>query len=117
VSLKGFVGRDGLEAADYTILSAGDDVRGFVVDLTEAKHLDYRSVEILVRRRRQLRPRSRELAVAASLSDVRHIIRAMAASEVPVFPTLDEAIGWASGEAQEKAIAAPQARSRTATGH
>jgi anti-anti-sigma regulatory factor len=116
VALKGIVQRDALEACDYTIMSAGDDVRGFVVDLTEAQHLDYRSVDILVKRRKQLRPRSRELAVAASQSDVRHIIRAMAGSEVPVFATLDEAVGWASGESQEKAVAAPHARSRATSG-
>lgn len=112
VGLKGLVGRDGLEACDYQIMTAGEDIRGFVIDLTEAQHLDYRAVEILVKRRRQLRPRSRELAVAASLSDVRHIIRAMAGSDVPVFATLDEAIGWASGDSREKAVAAPQ-RGRT----
>lgn len=111
VRAEGVVERAGIEACDYLLSRAGDDVKGAVVDLSLATHLDYKAVVILVARRRVLRARGADLAVAAGLRDVRHILRAAAGAELPVFPTVEEAQAYVRGDAAMAVAAAPGRRS------
>jgi anti-anti-sigma regulatory factor len=98
VRIDGVVERDAIEAADYMMWRAGDEVTGAILDLSLASHIDYRAPVVLVARRRVLKARGGELAVVAARSDVRLIIRATAGSEIPVFPTKEEALAYVQGE-------------------
>ena len=98
VRAEGNVDRSGIEACDYLITRAGPDLQGAVVDLSNASHVDYRATVILVARRRVLKARGGELAIAAGKRDVRDIIRASGGSELQIFPTVDEALAFVRGE-------------------
>jgi anti-anti-sigma regulatory factor len=93
----GEVTRDAIETFDWAIAQAGD-IDGAVVDLSLATHIDYKAVVLLVARRRVLKAKGHELAVAAGLSDVRHILRASGGSELQVFATAAEALDYVRGE-------------------
>lgn len=99
VRAEGNVDRAGIEALDYLIMRAGD-VRGAVVDLSHATHVDYRATSILVARRRQLKARGGELAVAAGRREVRDVLRASGGGDVTVFVTVDEALAFVRGDAE-----------------
>jgi anti-anti-sigma regulatory factor len=113
VRLDGHVERAGIEACDYMLSSAGDSIGGAILDLSLAHHIDYRATVILVARRRVLRSRGRELAVVAARSDVRLIIRASAGSEIPVFPTREEAMAYVQGEPGPVVTAGTKSRSKS----
>lgn len=98
VRAEGNVDRSGIEACDYLITRAGPDIQGAVVDLSQASHVDYRATVILVARRRVLKARGGELAIAAGKRDVRDIIRTSSGNELQIFPTVDEAISFVRGE-------------------
>ncbi len=95
VRLCGSVDRAGLEAGDWLITQA--QARGAVVDLMEAEHIDYEAAPILVARRRVLKARGGELAVAAGRQVVRHILRAAVGIELQIFPTVPEALAFVRG--------------------
>jgi anti-anti-sigma regulatory factor len=99
VRAEGHVDRSGIEACDYLLSVAGAEMRGAVVDLTAATHLDFRAVEILAARRTKLKARGLELAVAAGKEEVRHAIRVGAGAEIPVLVTMDEAMSFVRGDA------------------
>jgi anti-anti-sigma factor len=105
VKAEGNVDRAGIEACDYLITRAGQDTKGAVVDLTQATHVDYRATVILVARRRVLKARGGELAIAAGSRSVRDIIRASAGSELQVFPTVDEALAYVRGDSELTVVA------------
>lgn len=98
VRLDGIVERAGIEACDYALMTAGDSISGAVIDLSLATHIDYRAAVILVARRRVLKAKGGELAVAAARSDVRNILRAVAGMEIPIFASTDEATKYVRGE-------------------
>lgn len=100
VRAEGDVDRAGIEACDYLITRAGPDLQGAVVDLTNATHVDYRAAVILVARRRVLKARGGELAIAAHKRDVRDILRASSGGELQLFPTVDEALAFVRGDAE-----------------
>lgn len=117
VRVDGIVERDAIEACDYMLWRAGDDITGAIVDLSLASHIDYRAAVVLVARRRVLKARGGELAVVAARSDVRLIIRAAAASEIPVFPTKEEALAYVQGEPGSVVTAgASKAKAKTIKG-
>lgn len=98
VHAEGVVDRSGIEACDYLIARA-TDATGAVVDLTQATHVDYRAASVLVARRRQLKAKGGELAIAAGRREVRDILRASAGAELQVFVSLEEATAFVRGEA------------------
>lgn len=100
VKAEGKVDRAGLEACDYLITRAGPDTKLAVVDLSNAETVDYRAVTILVARRRVLKAKGGELAVAASRREVRDVIRATAGGELQLFPTVAEAVSYLHGDEQ-----------------
>ena len=112
VKAEGVVDRAGIEACDYLITRAGPDTKGAVVDLTQATHVDYRATVILVARRRVLKAKGGELAVAAGSRSVRDIIRASAGSELQVFPTVDEALSYVRGDGEVAVVAAKKSVER-----
>ena len=99
VRAEGHVDRSGIEACDYMLSMAGIEMRGAIVDLTAATHLDYKAVEILSARRTKLKARGLELVVAAGKEEVRHSIRMGAGAEIPVLLTMDEAMAFVRGDA------------------
>jgi anti-anti-sigma factor len=99
VEAKGEVDRAGIEACDYLLSQAADQVMNAVLDLSDATYFDYRAAPILVARRRFLKARGGELAIAAGRAEVRNILRAVAGSEIPVFVTMEEAMAYVRGEA------------------
>lgn len=109
VRAEGVVDRAGLEACDYLITQAGPDIRGAVVDLSQATHVDYRATVILVARRRVLKAKGGELAVAAGRREVRDILRASTGAELQVFPTVEEALAYVRGDGDVVTGAAPAA--------
>lgn len=112
VRAAGDVDRACLESCDWLLGQAGD-VRHAVVDLSDATAIDYRAAPLLVPRRRVLRARGGELAVAAGSRQVRDVIRASTGAELQVFSTVAEAVTWLKGGAAGVA-AGPAARSRRA---
>jgi len=113
VRLDGIVERAGIEACDYALMTAGDSITGAVIDLSLATHIDYRAAVILVARRRVLKARGGELAVAAARSDVRHILRAVAGMEIPIFPSVAEATNYVRGEPMAEYATAAVGRARS----
>jgi anti-anti-sigma regulatory factor len=93
---EGVVDRAGLEACDYVLSCSPGKLA--VVDLTQATYVDYRAVGLLQARRRVLKARGGELAIAAGSREVRDEIRLGAAHELQVFTTLDEAVAYVRGE-------------------
>lgn len=107
VRAEGEVSRAAIEACDWA-LSQDPDIQGAVVDLSLATHVDYKAAVVLVARRRVLKARGFELAVAAGLTDVRHILRASAGTELQVFPTAEEAMAYVRGEGPFVTAGAPR---------
>lgn len=96
VRAEGEVDRAGLEACDYVL--SGVSGRTAVVDLSQATYVDFKAVGILVARRRVLKAKGGELAIAAGAEKVRHMLRVSAGNDVQVFPTVDEATAYVRGE-------------------
>ena len=101
---EGVVDRAGLEACDFVLASSAGKLA--VVDLTQATYVDYRAVGLLQARRRMLKARGGELAIAAGSRDVRDEIRVGAGHELQIFTTLDEAVAYVRGEGPVVAAAA-----------
>jgi len=113
VKAEGHVDVAGIEACDWLVASAGEKATGAVVDLTGATHVEYRSAPVLVHRRRVLRARGAELAIAAGKREVRDALRAGGGIDLPVFVTMDEAMAWVRGEGDTvAAVSASKVRSR-----
>lgn len=112
VRAVGDVDRACLESCDWLLTQSGADLRYAVVDLSDATGIDYRAAPLLVPRRRVLRSRGGELAVAASSRQVRDVIRASTGAELQVFPTVADAVAWVKGGGDGAATATARA-SRT----
>lgn len=97
VRAAGDVDRACLESCDWILSQEGAELRHAVLDLSDATAIDYRAVPLLVSRRRVLRTRGGELAIAAGSRQVRDVIRASTGGELQVFPTVGEAVGWVTG--------------------
>ena len=96
--IEGDVDRSSIEACEWMLSKRGPDLRHVVLDLSEATSMDLRGGPLLVSRRRVLKARGGELAVAAGLREVRDVIRASTGAELQVFPTVAEAMAWVKGE-------------------
>lgn len=101
---EGVVDRAGLDACDYVLSCSPGKLA--VVDLTQATHVDYRAVGLLLVRRRMLRAKGGELAIAAGSRQVRDEVRVGAGHELQVFTTLDEAVAYVRGEGPLVAVGA-----------
>jgi len=91
VAVRGELDRDALWAIDYTIGRASIEAGRIVLDLREVTHLDYAGVHELVARRRELRARGGELAVAVRNPYVTNILKASGGAELLLCRTPDEA--------------------------
>ena len=112
VRAVGDVDRACLESCEWLLSQAGAELRHAVVDLSEATSIDHRAAPLLVPRRRVLRARGGELAVAAGSRQVRDVIRATTGAELQVFPTVGEAVAWVKGELEGALAGPPKARLR-----
>lgn len=112
VRATGDVDRQCLESCDW-MLSQVEDLRHAVIDLSEATAIDYRAAPLLVPRRRVLRARGGELAVAAGSRQVRDVIRASTGAELQVFPTVADAVAWVKGDAPGVLAGPPRSARRT----
>ncbi|MFM2152171.1 MAG: hypothetical protein RL199_606 [Pseudomonadota bacterium] len=103
VRAEGHVDVSGIEACDWLVSSAGPKVKGAVVDLTGATYVEQAAARILTARRKMLKAKGGDLAVAAGRREVRDALRFAAGNDLPVFVTMDEAMGWVTGEGTEAA--------------
>jgi anti-anti-sigma factor len=98
VRAEGHVDVSGIEACDWLVASAGPRTKSAVVDLSGATYVEQAAARILAARRKILKARGGDLAVAAGRREVRDALRLAAGMDLPVFVTMDEAMGWVSGE-------------------
>lgn len=112
VRAVGDVDRACVESCDWLLAQAGADLKHAVIDLSDATGIDYRAAPLLVPRRRVLRARGGELAIAASSRQVRDVIRASTGAELQVFPTVADAVAWVKGAAAVAAAPARAGRTR-----
>jgi anti-anti-sigma factor len=96
VSVRGELDRDALWAIDYTVGRASIDSGRIVLDLREVTHVDYRGVAALVDRRKELRGRGGDLAIAVRNPYVANILKAAGGSELVLCRAPEEAFGRAA---------------------
>lgn len=109
VHAEGHVDVSGIEACDWLVASAGPRTKTAVIDLTRATHVEQAAARILAARRKLLKAKGGDLAIAAGRREVRDALRLAAGMELPVFVTMDEAMGWVSGEGAVVAASASAA--------